>query len=134
MDSLAQIMVAVITTLGTIAVAYVGARSGKLGRLTGPRVEDMAALRELVEVEEAKGEVWRHKYESEVEAHVQATLALTAMEERAEYAEREADACSRRLNDVYYELRTTGKVRDRRHELRPEEGSTGRTQEARDDG
>jgi hypothetical protein len=107
-DSLGQVLVAIVTTLGTIAVAYIGAKTGRLPGLNGgPKADDLAALRERLEVEEAKSEVWQSKYEAEVIAHASTT-------ERAEYAEREADACERRLNNLYTELNRSGQVADRR--------------------
>lgn len=113
MEHFTQVAVAIITTLGTIGVAYIGAKSGRLGRLTGPRPEDVAAWRERAELEEAKAKVWQERYEAEVLAH-------TSTRERAEFAELEVDSCERRLNNLYSELRRSGLVADRRSEPREE--------------
>lgn len=106
MGEFAPVLVAIITTLGTIAVAGLAARKGNLG-LPLLKAADIAALRDQVEIEQTKGAAWRTKYEAEVEAHA-------AARQRAEFAERDSDACERRLNIVYAELRASGRLADRR--------------------
>lgn len=116
------VLVAIITTLGTIVVAYLAARSGTLGgRLS--RVEEAAKWKERYETERAKVDEWRDRFERERERAETETAARREAERRADYAERDADACTRRLDNLYSELRASGRLVDRRSVPREEGGS-----------
>lgn len=115
-QAFASIVVAVVTTLGTVYAAYLAARSGKLGRLS--KVEDVAVLKERAEVSEQKASLWQTKYEAEVMAHTAEVAAHVETRARAEFAERSSDQCERRLSAVYAELAAAGKLVDRREEGR----------------
>ncbi len=98
------VIVALLGTVGVVGAAYFAARSGKIGGLS--RIEDASVWKEQYELEHAKAEAWRDKYEAE--------------RKKAEFAKQEADACDRRLNAVYAELRRTGQLTDRRRTPRDE--------------
>ncbi len=95
---LTSVIVALLGTIGVIGAAYLAARSGKIGGLS--KVESAASWKEQYELQHAKAEEWKAKYEDEVT--------------KRKFAESEADACDRRLNAVYAELRRTGQLSDRR--------------------
>ena len=95
---LTAVIVALLGTIGVIGAAYLAARSGKIGGLS--KIESAASWKEQYELEHAKAEAWKEKYEAEAE--------------RRKFAQQEADACDRRLNAVYAELRRTGQLADRR--------------------
>jgi hypothetical protein len=98
------VIVALLGTVGVIGAAYLAARNGKIGGLS--RIESAASWKEQYELEHAKAEAWKEKYEAEVV--------------KRKFAESEADACDRRLNAVYAELRRTGQLTDRRQTPRDE--------------
>ncbi len=101
---LTAVVVALLGTIGVIGAAYLAARSGKIGGLS--RIESAASWKEQYELEHAKAEAWKGKYDEEVT--------------RRKFAESEADACDRRLDAVYAELRRTGQLTDRRRSPRDE--------------
>lgn len=116
MEDFIPIIVAVITTLGTVWVAYLsvkkraedGAPAIPVLPLGALSAEDVAKLRDEVAFHRGQAERWK-------ELHDEA-------EERAEFAERTADACDRRLNALYRELAERGVVEDRRAEPRTQDG------------
>ena len=101
---LTAVVVALLGTIGVVGAAYFAARSGKLGGLS--RIEEVSDWKGQYELEHAKAEAWKDKYDAEVT--------------KRKFAESEADACDRRLNAVYAELRATGQLTDRRRSPRDE--------------
>ena len=121
-EGVSSVLVAAVTTIGTVAAAYLAARSGK-----GPfrKVEDAAVWKERHDLEEAKRLNLEERLTQEradaaeerrkMQARILECEAATDEERRKrEFAERDADAADRRLNAVYAELRQTGQVTDRR--------------------
>lgn len=107
-----------VTTIGTIAAAYLATRTGKLGRLG--KVEESAKWKERFETEREKVNDWRDRYETKVEELTAETAARREAASRADFAERDADTCARRLSDLYAELRRNGRLVDRRSVPREE--------------
>lgn len=122
-EGLASVLVALITTLGTIVVGYVAARSGKVPGMR--KVEDAAALRERNELLEAKNATLTERV-AERDATILARDAtivdlgrqLAEERESRRFAERDSDAAARRVDDLYAELRREGKLTDRRRNTR----------------
>lgn len=113
MDS--DVLVAIVTTLGTVVAAYLAARSGK-----GPfrKVEDSAVWKERAELAEAKAGAWEAKHSAEVDAHTRTKAELAEEARKRQFAELEADTADRRLNDLYARLRADGRVVERKDQPR----------------
>lgn len=118
-DAVASVIVAIIGSIATIGVAWLGLKSGR-----GPfrKVEDAAVWKERHELSEAKREAEAERYERRiadlVDEKTDLEAALAEEGRRREFAEREADTADRRLNRAYAELRETGHLVDRRKEPR----------------
>lgn len=109
MDGFAPILVAIITTAGTIAGIALGARRlGKLG-LGDAQLQVNQTLRELVDVTSAKADIWKEKYDQEVLAHA-ADRALAVSDkqvlvEKLRLTQHDLDDCERQKDGLYSELR-----------------------------
>jgi hypothetical protein len=118
---LVPVLVAIVTTVGTVLAAYLAARSGKLGRI-GPGADEVAGLRTRLEVEGAKAGLLTEQLIVERANHASTRAELEECRAAKDFAERASDACERRLNAVYAELRRSGRLDDRRHEAGRAEG------------
>lgn len=110
MDGIASIIIAVITTAGTIAVAYIAARRVKNDGTVVPSPNE-ASLRLVADTHKAEAEIWRGKYE---EAVADRARADAIHERKVELLQHDKDECERQLSNLYSELRATGRVQDRR--------------------
>jgi hypothetical protein len=119
-----QVLVALITTLGSVAAAGLGAWVALRNRGGTKALDDIAAALERAELAEAREERWKLKAEAASDRAVEEAKARAAAEARADFAERDSDACERRLSAVYAEMRASGQLVDRRARPRTEEGGT----------
>jgi len=114
-------MVAAITTAGTIAVAYLGARI-RSSRNGGGQLTDDVKLRDNQAVAEARADIWKERYEREV-AGRDADRAL-AVSDKAEVlrtlelTRHDLDDCRRERSNLYAELRSAQQLAERRRRPR----------------
>lgn len=110
MDGIVSIVIAVITTVGVLGAAYLGGRRVKNDGLVVPSPNE-AALRLVADTAKAEAEIWKHKYEAEIEEHARAEAIS---DRKIELLQHDKDECQRQLNALYAELNATGRVQDRR--------------------
>lgn len=103
LGDLTPVIVAVITTAGTIFGISFGARRLRALGLGDAQVQVNATLRELADTERAKALIWQQKYADEVAAH-------DATKRKLELAQHDGDVAERRLDQAYEDLRKTGRT------------------------
>jgi hypothetical protein len=128
---LTPVLAAAITTAFGILLAWITARSLQKQGLGDTQQQVNKSLRELADVEQAKREIVeadrandKADWDSERAATAASLAAMTA--ERDRYRTM-ADDCDRRLNNAYSEMRTTGRLTDRRAGKRPTDADGGAT-------
>lgn len=109
MGDFTPIIVAIITTAGTIAgIAFGARRLGKLG-LGDAQLQVNTSLRQLSETATAERDIWKSKYADEVASHAQTieTLRLTRFD---------VDECQRQLRNCWDRVTTPSPASQRGRE------------------
>lgn len=122
---LVPVIVAIVTSIGTIGAAALGAR--RLAGRNQDGARNAARWREQAELEKARADLLAEQLDDEREARtaVQATLAVERTSHAADVAklattQHDLDDCARQRDNAYSELR---QVSDRRALRQPRAGT-----------